>query len=356
MNMKIFTPYQLGKIELNNKIVMSPMTRSRSIHNIPGDIVTTYYSQRAEAGLIITEGTAPSPNGLGYTRIPGIFTEEQIHAWKQVTDSVHKRGAKIFIQLMHTGRISHELNMPSGAKIIAPSAIAAPGSMWTDKQGLLPFPIPHEMKEEDIEKTISEFALASHNAIEAGFDGVELHAANGYLIDQFLNIASNKRTDRWGGTIQNRIRFAIEVAKRVIKEIGNDKVGMRISPYGAFNGMNTDSEHEALFGLLATELSNLGLEYLHIVDHSSMGAPEVKPSIKILIRKNFKHTLILSGGYNKDRAEMDLVEGKGDLIAFGRPFISNPNLVSKLKNNLPLIEADSNTFYTPGEKGYIDYK
>ncbi|MFI5304182.1 MAG: alkene reductase [Nitrospiria bacterium] len=351
----LFSSYKFGKIELKNRVVMSPMTRSRSLKNVPGNLVALYYSQRCEAGLIITEGTSPSPNGLGYARIPGIFSEEQRNAWKKVTEKVHQAGSKIFVQLMHTGRISHPLNLPIGSRVLAPSPVASNEKMWTDQQGEQPLPIPNEMSDADIENTIEEFANASRLAISAGFDGVELHGANGYLIDQFLNNASNHRMDRWGGSIENRIRFALSVANRVASVIGSERLGMRLSPYGVFNGMAIDPGIEDIFEKLAEKLQEAGLLYLHLVDHSSMGAPEVKPSIKEKIRKSFRNTLILSGGYDLKRAETDLNEKRGDLIAFGRPFISNPNLVTRLKNGTPLTSPDFNTFYTPGEKGYTDY-
>lgn len=351
----LFSPWKLGKIELKNRVVMSPMTRSRCPGNSPGNIVVTYYTQRAEAGLIITEGTSPSPNGLGYARIPGLFSSRQVDDWSQVTDSVHRAGSRIFIQLMHTGRVSHALNMPAGARIMAPFAVAIAGTMWTDAGGMQPYPVPQEMSEADIRQTIIEYARSSVLAIEAGFDGVELHGANGYLIDQFLNTASNQRKDSWGGSIENRIRFALEVTKQAVSKIGADKVGIRLSPYGAFNDMQTDPAIEDTFERLAVELSSIGLVYVHLVDHSSMGAPEVKPSVKQKIRGKFKGTVILSGGYDRDRAESDLAEKKADLIAFGRPFISNPRLVTKLKNRSALVPADQATFYAPGEKGYTDY-
>lgn len=334
---------------------MSPMTRNRSIGNVPGDIVALYYSQRSEAGLIITEGTSPSPNGLGYPRIPGIFSDIQKNAWKKVTDKVHQAGSKIFVQLMHTGRVSHPLNLPSGARALAPSPVVLAEKMWTDQQGEQPLPVPKEMTWEEIENTIEEYVSASRLAVAAGFDGVELHGANGYLIDQFLNTASNQRNDKWGGSVENRIRFATLVASRVASAIGADRLGMRISPYGVFNGMNIDPDLEDVFEKLAAKLQDVGLVYLHIVDHSSMGAPEVKQSIKQKIRKTFKNTLILSGGYDLKRAESDLNEKKGDLIAFGRPFISNPKLVTLLKKGDVPVAPDFSTFYTPGEKGYTDY-
>ncbi len=351
----LFSPWKLGKTELKNRIVMSPMTRSRCPGNSPGEIVVTYYAQRAEAGLIVTEGTSPSPNGLGYARIPGLFSPRQVADWRKVTDTVHKAGGRIFAQLMHTGRVSHPLNMPAGSRILAPSPVALSGKMWTDAQGEQPFPVPEEMTEANIQMTIAEYVRSATLAIEAGFDGVELHGANGYLVNQFLNTASNQRKDCWVGSIANRIRFAVEIARQAAAKIGRDRLGMRLSPYGVFNDMVTDPTMEDTFERLAVELDKIGLVYVHLVDHSSMGAPEVKLSIKRKIRAAFHGTLILSGGYDRSRAEADLVAKNGDLIAFGRPFISNPKLVTKLRNGLPLLPADQTTFYTPGEKGYIDY-
>jgi N-ethylmaleimide reductase len=314
-----------------------------------------YYRQRAGAGLIIAEGAAPSANGMGYARQPGLFTEEQVQGWKRVNDGVHAKGGKIFVQLMHTGRVSHSANMVAGSRILAPSAIAAPGEQWTDTNGQQPLPVPAAMTEDDIAQTIAEFAAAAKNAIAAGFDGVELHGANGYLIDQFLNTASNQRTDKWGGSIENRIRFAVEVAKAAVAAIGADRIGMRISPYGAFNGTTPDAEMDAMYLRLIDELNALNLVYIHVVDHSSMGAPEVSPELKAKIRANFKGSYILSGGYDAARANADLDAKRGDLVAFGRPFISNPDLVHKLQNGVALTAPDFSTFYTPGEKGYTDY-
>lgn len=351
----LLSSYTLGNNNLKNRIVMSPMTRNRSINNIPGDIVATYYSQRAEAGLIITEGTSPSPNGLGYPRIPGLFNQQQAVAWKKVTDKVHNAGGKIFVQLMHTGRASHLDNMPANSVVLAPSSVKISGEIFTDAKGLQSYSIPQEMNELQIKEAIHEYGKSAELAISAGFDGVEIHGANGYLIDQFLNTNSNKRIDSWGGNIENRIRFALSVAKEIAGEIGSNRVGIRISPYGTFNDMGIDPKIEDTFEKLAIEMNNIGLLYLHIVDHSSMGTPEVKPSIKIKIRNAFKNTLILSGGYDSRRAEIDLIEKKADLIAFGRPFIANPNLVTKIKTGAPIINPDVSTFYTAGEKGYTDY-
>lgn len=351
----LFTPIQLGDLSLKNRIVMAPLTRSRAIGNVPNSLMEQYYSQRAEAGLIITEGTSPSPNGLGYARIPGLFNTEQVQGWRPVTDGVHQAGSKIFVQLMHTGRASHSVNLPTDARVLAPSAITLPGEVWTDASGMQPYPVPHEMSEADIASTIDEYAASAKLAIQAGFDGVELHAANGYLIDQFLNTASNQRTDRWGGPVENRIRFAVEVAKATVAAMGAKRVGMRISPYGVFNAMAPDAEMDALYLSLIDELNELGLLYIHVVDHSAMGAPEVSPVLKAKIRAVFKGKYILSGGYDLARADTDLDAQRGDLVAFGRPFISNPDLVAKLKSGQELATPDASTFYTPGEKGYTDY-
>jgi N-ethylmaleimide reductase len=294
----LFSPVTLGRVTLANRVVMAPMTRSRSPGNVPTDLVATYYAQRAEAGLIITEGTSPSPDGLGYSSIPGLFDAAQVKAWRAVTDAVHAAGSRIFAQLMHTGRVGHPLNLPAGARVVGPSAIAAPGQMFTVQQGMQDHPVPVAMTTDDIAKAIGEFEQAAAHAIEAGFDGVEIHGANGYLVDQFLNTGANQRTDEWGGSIENRARFALEVARRIAARIGADRTGIRLSPYGVFNGMVPDAEHEALYAYLARELGALKLAYVHhIVDHSSMGAPAVPATVKAAIREGFGGTYILSGGY-----------------------------------------------------------
>ncbi len=355
MTTTLFTPTTLGSLPLKNRIVMAPMTRCRAIDNVPNELMASYYTQRASAGLIITEGVAPSPNGLGYARQPGIFSAEQVQGWQRVTASVHAAGGKIFVQLMHDGRICHPANMQAGSHIVAPSALAAPGEMWTDSQGMQPYPVPTAMTEADIAAAIQEFVHGCKNAIEAGFDGVELHGANGYLIDQFFNTATNQRTDQWGGSVENRIRFAVAVAKACAAAIGAEHIGMRISPYGAFNGTLADAEMDALYLQLIEALNAIGLVYIHIVDHSSMGAPEVSPALKANIRANFKGTYILSGGYDAARANADLDAHKGDLVAFGKPFIANPDLVHKLQTGAALTAPDFSTFYTPGAKGYTEF-
>ncbi|MGB5103987.1 MAG: alkene reductase [Steroidobacteraceae bacterium] len=351
----LFTPVQLGPLTLPNRVVMAPMTRSRALGNVPNDLMVKYYHLRAEAGLIITEGTSPSPNGLGYARVPGIYAQAQVAGWRKVTDAVHSAGGRIFVQLMHTGRVGHAANLPATARILAPSAIAAPGEMWTDSDGMRPHPVPAEMTEDDIGEAIREYVAACKNAIGAGFDGVELHGANGYLIDQFLNTASNRRSDRWGGSIENRIRFAVQVARAAAAAIGAERVGMRISPHGVFNGMAPDADMDALYLRLIVALNDIGLVHIHMVDHSSMGAPPVGDELKARLRTAFKGRYILSGGYDAARAEADLVAGKGDLVAFGRPFIANPDLVQKLKKGGELMPADPATLYTPDAKGYTEF-
>ncbi len=351
----LFSPTKLGPLALQNRLVMSPLTRNRASDNVPNDLMVEYYAQRASAGLIITEGTSPSPNGLGYPRIPGAFSAAQTAAWKKVADAVHAKGAKIFLQLMHTGRIGHPLNLPGGATVLAPSAVAAAGEIYTDAGGMKPHATPKAMTEADLKTALGEYVQAAKNAVAAGFDGVELHGANGYLLEQFIRPNSNQRTDAYGGSIENRARFVLEVAKAVIAAIGKDKVGIRLSPYGAFNDMPPYPEMEADYAYLARQLNALGLAYVHLVDHSSMGAPAVPQLIKDTFRKEFKGALILSGGYDAARAEADLAAGKADLIAFGRPFLANPDLIKRWQSGAALNAPDPNTFYTPGPKGYTDY-
>jgi N-ethylmaleimide reductase len=351
----LYSKTTLGPLTLQNRLVMCPLTRSRATGNVPNDLMVQYYAQRACAGLIISEGTAPSPNALGYPRIPGIFSAQQVAGWKKVTDAVHAGGAKMFIQFMHTGRVSHPLNLPAGAKVVAPSAVAAKGEMYTDAEGMKPLPTPNAMTEADIKTTIAEFVQAAKNAMAAGFDGVELHGANGYLLEQFIRPNSNTRTDNYGGSIENRARFALEVVAATIAAIGKDKVGIRLSPFGVFNDMPLYPEMEADYTYLAQKLNAAGLLYIHLVDHSSMGAPKVPDSMKATFRSVFKGVLILSGGYDAVRAESDLAAGKCDLVAFGKPFLANPDLVARWKTHAAVNAPDMATFYTPGAKGYTDY-
>ncbi len=351
----LYTPITLGTMVLQNRLVMAPMTRSRAPGNVPNALMVEYYAQRGTAGLIITEGTSSSPNGLGYPRIPGIFSAAQVEGWRAITEAVHGKGAKIFLQLMHCGRISHPLNMPAGARVLAPSAVAAAGEMYTDADGLKPFPVPEAMSGDDISAAIAEYAEAAKNAVAAGFDGVELHAANGYLLEQFIRPNSNLRTDSYGGSLENRARFVLEVVDAVIAAIGRERVGIRLSPFGVFNDMPLYDQMEEEYAWLAKQLNLADPAYIHLVDHSSMGAPNVPDSMKETFRKAFKGALILSGGYDAERAESDVAGGKCDLIACGRSFIANPDLVDRWKSGSALNSPDMGTFYTPGPKGYTDY-
>lgn len=351
----LYSEISLGGLTLKNHLVMAPLTRSRAIDNIPNDLMAEYYGQRASAGLIITEGTSPSPNGIGYARIPGVYSDEQVAGWRKVTEAVHQRGGRIFMQLMHCGRVAHAANLPPGAEVLAPSAIALSGDMYTDTQGMQPHTAPREMTLEDIKSTQTEFVRAAENAIEAGFDGIEIHAANGYLLEQFLRPTSNQRDDEYGGSVENRARFVRELVEQCIDTIGADKVGIRLSPYGVFNDMTVYDETEAEYTWLVDRLNPLGLVYLHLVDHAPMGAPDVPDSIKGMARSHFGGALILSGGYTPERAEFDLITGKADLIAVGRGFLANPDLVERWKTGAGLNQPDMDTFYTPGPEGYTDY-
>ncbi|MDD2851911.1 MAG: alkene reductase [Desulfuromonadaceae bacterium] len=358
--MKLLTTYKLGTAELQNRIVMAPMTRSRAAGNLPNSLMAEYYGQRSSAGLIITEGTSPSPNGLGYTRIPGVFSKEQTDSWQQITTAAHAGGARIYMQLMHCGRVGNMLNLPEGAELLAPSTVAMTGAIWTDTKGELPYDQPREMTLEEIHRAIAEYAQAARNAIDAGFDGVEIHGANGYLITQFLDPGSNQRTDDYGGDADKRNCFAIDVAMAVIAEVGAEKTGIRLSPYGVFNDMSGSYPGIAeQYGSLTEALGRLGLAYLHLVDHSAMGAPKPDPvTVKAMcqvFRTAGRGAVLLSGGYDCERAEADLQSGSADLIAFGRPFIANPDLVARIKNGQLLTVPDQTTFYSPGPVGYTDY-
>jgi N-ethylmaleimide reductase len=261
----------------------------------------------------------------------------------------------MFLQIMHCGRIGHPLNLPAGARMLAPSAVAASGEMYTDAEGMKPHPVPQAMTEEDTKATIAEFVQAAKNALTAGFDGIELHSANGYLLEQFIRPNTNQRNDGYGGPIENRARFVLEVADAVIAAIGKDMVGIRLSPFGVFNDMPLYDTMEADYTYLAKQLNSCGLVYIHLVDHSPMGAPPVPDTMKATFRNLFKRTLILSGGYDAERAESDLVTGKCDLIAVGRPFLANPDLLARWRTHAAVNVPDMATFYTPGPKGYTDY-
>jgi N-ethylmaleimide reductase len=348
--MPLFEPYSGGDLRLRNRVVMAPMTRNRAIGNLPNDLMVEYYRQRASAGLIITEGVAPSPNGLGYARQPGGYSAAQTAGWNKVVAAVHAAGGKIFMQQMHTGRIGHPLNLPAGAELIAPSAITAAGKIVTDQAGLQPFPPPRALATSEIAGTIGEFVLTSRNAVEAGFDGIELHGANGYLIEQFLHPRTNVRTDSYGGSIENRNRFAIETAAAVAKAIGPEKTGIRLSPFNTFNDLAVYPETAQQYELLAKELGALKIAYLHIVAYAKVGEPLLRA-----LKKAFDGPIIICGELDKAKAEAAFTAGYADLAAFAKAFISNPDLPRRLEHGLPLSTPIVETFYAGGEKGYIDY-
>jgi N-ethylmaleimide reductase len=348
----LLAPYSKGSLQLKNHLVMAPMTRSRAISNLPNDLMVAYYTQRSGAGLIITEGTAPSPNALGYSRIPGIFSQEQTSAWKSITDAVHAQGSKIFVQLMHTGRIGHPANLPAGARVMGPSRIKAAGEIWTDTLGQQPYPEPYALTDKDVEAVIAEHVSAARNAIAAGFDGVELHGANGYLVEQFLNPHVNNRTDAWGGSIENRTRFATRVVNAMAAAIGPDKVGVRFSPYSTLGDLQAYDEQEVhdTYALLAAELNKTGIAYLHI----GVNGPIPQKTFNA-IRQGFKGTIILCNGLTPETATAALNAGFADLVAFGRSFLANPDLDKRIATGATLNQPDFSTLYTPGPAGYTDY-
>ena len=355
-DLSLFTPTTLGPLMLRNRMVMAPLTRSRAVEaSTPNDLMAEYYGQRASAGLIITEGTSPAPSGTGYARIPGIWSAAQVEGWKKVTAAVHAKGGRIFMQLMHTGRVGHPLNLPAGAEVVAPSAVALEGQMYTDAQGMQPFPLARAMSEPEVRHAIEEYAKASRNAIAAGFDGVELHGANGYLIEQFLSPQTNQRTDAWGGSVEKRIGFVVEVARAAAAAIGGARVGIRLSPYGANAGMKPYPEIEETYTALIPRLASAGIQYVHVVGHPSLGAPEALEPLKRAMRQAWPRTFILAGGFDRASAEAAVRKGRCDLVAFGRAFLANPDLVERLTRGLALNAPDPNTFYTPGPKGYTDY-
>ncbi|WP_311222323.1 MULTISPECIES: alkene reductase [unclassified Acidovorax] len=352
----LFDAFSLRNTPLQNRVVMSPLTRNRAVDaNTPNDLMATYYGQRATAGLIITEGTSPSPNGLGYARIPGLFNDAQVQGWKRVTDAVHAEGGKIVVQLMHTGRVSHQANLPAGAEVVSASAEVCPGEIWTDAHGTQPHTPPRAMTEADLQAVTGEYATSARLAMEAGFDGVELHAANGYLLEQFLNANINRRTDGYGATPEGRNRLVLEVARAAAQQIGAERVGIRLSPHGVVNSAGAFEGVEAQYLALVKQLSALGLMYIHVLDHSALGAPPVPAQLKADLRAAFDGPFILAGGQNKASAQQALDDGLADLVAFGRSFIANPDLVERLRKDALLNAPSPDTFYTPGAKGYTDY-
>ncbi len=350
----IFRIVERGSLSFSSAIVMAPMTRSRAIGAVPNKLMAEYYGQRSSAGLIITEGTSPSPDGVGYARTPGVYNDAQVRGWKAVADAVHDRAGKIFMQLMHVGRISHPENLIDGGRILAPSAITASGTTWTDSLGLQPMGIPAEMTAGDIERSINDFVAGARNAMLAGFDGVELHGANGYLLEQFLNPHSNRRSDAYGGSVEKRSRFVIELARAVAQAIGPERLGVRFSPYSTFNDLPVYDEINETYSHLSKKLAELGLYYLHIVDYAARNSPEGLELLKT-IRNNFGGLLILNGGYNKERAEESLINNEADMVSFGSGFLANPDLPYRFLHDVPLNNPDKNSFYTADATGYTDY-
>ena len=355
--MKLLCSYKLGAYELKNRMIMAPMTRNRAGRgNVPQPMNALYYAQRAGAGLIITEAAQVSPQGLGYPDMPGIYSPEQISGWRLVADLVHKRGGLIFLQLFHCGRISHPSLQPGGATPVAPSAIKPQGEAMTYK-GPSPFVAPRALETEEIAGIVEQFRRGAENAREAGFDGVELHAANGYLLDQFLRDGSNQRTDQYGGSVENRTRFLFAVTEAVVNVLGDGRVGIRISPENPFNDIS-DSNSEVLFSHVAEGLNRFPLAYLHVVEIDLTNPGDFNASLNPITKKLrgiYKGAYMTNGGYDRDRAERVLERGDADIVSFGRLFLANPDLPERFKKDSPLNEPDETTFYGGDERGYTDY-
>ncbi|MCE2509824.1 MAG: alkene reductase [Alphaproteobacteria bacterium] len=348
----LFTPVRLGPLALPHRAVMAPMTRNRAgPGNVPQDLNVTYYRQRAKGALILTEATQISPQGVGYPATPGIHSAEQVAGWQRVTDAVHEEGGWIFLQLWHVGRISHPSLQPDGALPVAPSAIRPAGEAMT-YEGLQPFVTPRELVTEEIPGLLAQFETAARNAHRAGFDGVEIHAANGYLLDQFLRDGTNRRTDRYGGSLMNRARLLHDVVEAVAGVWGADRVGVRLSPLNAFNDMQ-DSAPETTFPAVASMLGRQKLAYLHVVEVSLVG--DVPPFDWPAMREAFGGLYMANGGYDGPKAEAAIAEGRADLVSFARPFLANPDLVHRLETGAALNEPDPATFYGGDAKGYTDY-
>lgn len=344
----LFSPVQIGRYTLANRMVMAPMTRSRADDaGVPSDLVQTYYAQRSSAGLIISEGVFPTLLGKGYVRTPGIETPEQVAAWKQVADAVHAGGGRIFMQLMHCGRVSHPSLLPEGAQPQAPSAIKAAGQTWT-ATGLQDFVTPHAMSVAEIASVINGYRTAARRAIEAGFDGVELHTASGYLPEQFLSSGSNQRDDQYGGSVVNRARFVLEVLHAMVEEIGGDRVGIKISPEMNFNDI-VDANPQETYTYLVEQLRTLNLAYLHVALFAS------SVDYHALLRPLFDGAYLVGGGLNKESAQALLAEGRADAAVFGSAFLANPDLPQRFRTDAPLNAPNKDTFYAPGAEGYIDY-
>jgi N-ethylmaleimide reductase len=349
----LFSPVKLGSIAMSNRMVMAPLTRNRSsMEGVPQEMNVTYYEQRATAGLIITEATPISPMGHGYPLLPGIYTDAQVAGWKKVTDAVHAKGGKIVIQLWHVGRISHP-TLLNGATPVAPSAVKPAGKAFTFN-GLVDYVEPRALDASELPGIVSDYVQASKNAIKAGFDGVEIHSANGYLLDQFLRDGSNKRSDIYGGSIENRARFLMEVTKAVVNTIGSDKVGLRLSPVNPFNDMK-DTNPQALFNYVTEQLNQFKLAYLHVVEGGIHGGGVADPFDFDAMRKLCDSPYMANLSYDKARGNAAIESGHANAVAYGVPFISNPDLVERFRQDAPLNKADSKSFYGGTEKGYTDY-
>jgi N-ethylmaleimide reductase len=351
----LFSPYRFGELKLPNRIVMAPLTRSRAGEDgVPTPLMAEYYAQRASAGLIIAEATQICAEGQGYEGTPGIYSNFQIAGWELITHAVHACGGRIFLQLWHVGRISHVSLQPGGRPPVAPSAIAAKAQTSIDGH-LVNVSEPSALERNEIHEIVAAYVLATRNALWAGFDGVEVHAANGYLIDQFLRDGSNKRHDEYGGSIENRARFLSEVMEGVIGEAGEDCVGVRISPVSSINDMH-DSHPTELFTHVVQVLDRFKPVYLHVIEGQTNGPRDVDPSFDFqALRREFHGTYMANNGYTLELAAESMNEGKVDLVAFGVPFIANPDLVDRFRTNTPLASSDPETFYGGGATGYTDY-
>ena len=359
--MKLLSPIQLGALSLKNRVIMAPLTRMRATQgDVPGELAAQYYSQRASAGLIISEATQISNLGKGYPATPGIYSDAQVAGWKKVTEAVHAKDGKMVCQLWHVGRISHSSLHPSEGLPVAPSAIAPSGKVYTATWQLAEYETPRSLTLAEIPALIQDYVHAAQQAKAAGFDGVEVHGANGYLLDQFLHDGSNKRDDQYGGSVENRSRLLLEVLRAVIGVWGADRVGVRLSPYGTFNDMS-DRDTLGLFTYLVEQLNSLGLSYLHLIEPRATMAggtdklKEDQPSTAALFRPLYQGNIIAAGGFDRSGAEAVVSSGHAEAIAFGRLFISNPDLPERLEIDAPLNPYDRKTFYGGGAKGYVDY-
>jgi N-ethylmaleimide reductase len=351
---KLFEPFKLGPITLPNRLVMAPLTRNRAVAGlVPNPLATEYYGQRASAGLLITEASQVSQQGQGYQDTPGIYSKEQVAGWRKVTDRVHARGGRIFIQLWHVGRISHTSLQPDGGAPVAPSAIRAKGKTFVGGT-FADVSEPRALALEELPGIIESFRRGAANALAAGFDGVEVHGANGYLLDQFAKDGTNKRSDAYGGSIENRARLMLEVTKVVTAEVGAERTGIRISPVTPSNDIS-DSNPQPLFDYIVDHLNALKLVYMHVIEGATGGARDIAPFDYASLRTRFDGAYIANNGYDFELATKVLAANEADLIAFGKPFLANPDLVERLKRGAPLNAPDRATFYGGSAKGYTDY-